>query len=72
MLISYRKADPSGNITGLVESPVEISLRPLVTQRVLSACPDMEQLGFVSPCGAAALAGRSTRRSKMRSAAWVF
>ena len=53
MLISYRKADPSGNITGLVESPVEISLRPLVTQRVLSACPDMEQLGFVSPCGAA-------------------
>lgn len=53
MLISYRKADPSGNITGLVESPVSAPLRPFVTEQVLSACPDMEQLGFVSSCESA-------------------
>lgn len=51
MLIRYRRADPSGNITGLVESPVSASLRPLVAAQVMALCPDMEQLGFVSHCG---------------------
>lgn len=53
MLVSYVKADPSGNTTVLVESPVAEPLRPALTRALLELMPEAEQLGYVSPCGQA-------------------
>lgn len=53
MYLTYRKIDPTGNITGLVENPVDESLRAFAARPLMQAEPDMEQVGFVSPCGEA-------------------
>lgn len=46
--VTYTKIDPSGNITVLVESPVEAWLRPWAAEQICLAEPDTEQVGFVS------------------------
>lgn len=46
--VTYTKMDPNGNITVLVESPVEAWLRPWAAEQISLAEPDTEQVGFVS------------------------
>ncbi len=54
MLIQYLKADPTGNLTALVESPVIDSLRQSVAAAVMASHGEIEQLGFLSPAPDAA------------------
>ncbi len=49
MLIRYTIADPTGNITALVESPVAPELRRTVASAIMAAEPEVEQLGFLAP-----------------------
>ena len=46
--IQYTILDPSGNITALVESPVEISRQPHVADAIMKKHREVEQVGFVS------------------------
>ena len=39
--------DPTGNITALVESEVDISLQPDAAEMIMKLHPDVEQVGFV-------------------------
>lgn len=48
-MIRYLIADPTGNLTALVESPVEPALRRDIAAAVMAAEPEAEQLGFLSP-----------------------
>lgn len=48
MLIQYVLADPTGNITALVESPVSLEKRRTVAASLMSADSKIEQLGFLS------------------------
>ena len=41
--------DPTGNITALVESPVEIAHQPSVAQKIMALYPQVEQVGFLRP-----------------------
>ena len=45
--IRYSILDPTGNITALVESKVEISRQPLVAEEIMKSHPEVEQVGFV-------------------------
>ncbi len=49
MVIRYTIADPTGNITSLVESPIAYDLRQKVSAALMAAEADVEQLGFLSP-----------------------
>lgn len=40
--------DPTGNITALIEDPVEIAAQPAVAAAVMERFPAVEQVGFVS------------------------
>lgn len=48
-MISYLLADPTGNITALVESPVSPEKRAEAAAAIMAAEPRAEQLGFLSP-----------------------
>lgn len=48
MKIDYILLDPSKNITVLVKSPVEASLRPAVASAIMAVEPMCEQVGFIS------------------------
>ena len=39
--------DPTGNITAIVESPVEIARQPSVAAAIMRRCPEVEQVGFL-------------------------
>ncbi len=54
MLIRYTIADPTGNLTALIESPVATELRREVAAAIMAAEPEVEQLGFLSPAGSGA------------------
>ena len=45
--IHYSILDPTGNITALVESPIDISCQPEVAARIMVRHPRVEQVGFV-------------------------
>lgn len=45
--ITYSIWDPTGNITALVESPVDVERQPQVAAAVMSRHPEVEQVGFV-------------------------
>lgn len=47
-LVRYSILDPTGNITALVESAVEVDRQPAMAQRVMANHPTVEQVGFVS------------------------
>lgn len=47
--IDYRFADPGGNRTLLITSPVPIEERKAVAARLMSENPTAEQAGFISP-----------------------
>lgn len=49
MHISYVLADPTGNLTALVESGVEAPLRPQAAAALMGSKKEIEQLGFISP-----------------------
>ena len=40
--------DPTGNITAIAESPVEIARQPSVAAAIIRRCPEVEQVGFLS------------------------
>lgn len=44
----YTILDPTGNITAIVESPVETSLQVEVATELMSRHPEVEQVGFIS------------------------
>ena len=46
--VRYSVLDPTGNITVLVESPVDPSLRMSAASELMRMCPEAEQAGFVS------------------------
>ena len=46
--ITYSILDPTGNITALVESHVEIARQPSVAAEIMRAHPEVEQVGFVT------------------------
>ena len=48
MKVEYTVLDPTGNITILVTSPVEISLQPSVASKLMELVPEAEQVGFLS------------------------
>ncbi len=57
MELRYSILDPTGNITALVESEVEIARQPAVAAEIMRRHPEVEQVGFLRPAsgdGAAA------------------
>ena len=46
--IQYCIFDPTGNITALVETPVETANQPAVASKIMELEPDVEQVGFVT------------------------
>ena len=48
MKVEYTVLDPTGNITILVTSSVEISLQPSVASKLMELVPETEQVGFLS------------------------
>ena len=66
--IEYRVFDPTGNITALVETAVDVADQPAVASLVMDAEPDVEQVGFVrflDEAEGAAQAGRADVRLRM-------
>ena len=49
MRIDYILADPTGNLTALVESPVDIPLRQQIAASLMGSRKEIEQMGFISP-----------------------
>ena len=49
--LEYSIWNPTGNITALVESPVEISLQTQVGETLMRLYPEVEQVGFVDVSG---------------------
>ena len=47
LAFAYSIWDPTGNITALVESPVEIAEQPAAAARIMEAHEEVEQVGFV-------------------------
>lgn len=47
-MMEYSVFDPTGNVTALVETPVEIARQPEAAAAILRAQPRVEQVGFVS------------------------
>lgn len=56
--VSYSILDPTGNITALVESPVEVSAQPAVAAGIMRHHPEVEQVGFVRLRRAAGVGNR--------------
>ncbi len=48
MIITYVLADPTGNLTALVESPVDTPLRQETAAALMGSRKEIEQLGFIS------------------------
>ena len=46
-MISYTILDPTGNVTALVESPVDIPGQPAAAALIMQEHPEVEQVGFV-------------------------
>lgn len=49
--IQYCIFDPTGNITALVETAVDIADQPAVAARIMEREPDVEQVGFITYTG---------------------
>lgn len=47
--VRYSILDPTGNITALVESAVEVAMQPAVAAGIMRRHPEVEQVGFVGP-----------------------
>ncbi|MBR3313664.1 MAG: hypothetical protein IKG18_05955 [Atopobiaceae bacterium] len=45
--IRYKIYDPTGNITALVETPVDVARQPDVAARIMAVHPQVEQVGYV-------------------------
>ncbi|MBQ9065732.1 MAG: hypothetical protein IJ123_09830 [Blautia sp.] len=58
--LRYSILDPSGNITILVETPVDILQQPAVASRLMKLHPEAEQTGFVNFQGRADCSESST------------
>ncbi|MBO5976464.1 MAG: hypothetical protein J6P94_04745 [Oscillospiraceae bacterium] len=49
MLINYVLADPTGNLTALVETPLDLPLRQHAAAALMGSKKEIEQLGFLAP-----------------------
>ena len=47
-MLRYSILDPTGNLTAIVESPVEIARQPELASRIMRLRPEVEQVGFLS------------------------
>ena len=45
-MLRYSILDPTGNITAIVESPVEIARQPELASRIMRLRPEVEQVGL--------------------------
>ena len=68
MEICYSILDPTGNITALVESPVERAQYQTAAAVIMRLHPEVEQVGFLLPIGmdglpALQMAGGAAARS---------
>lgn len=54
----YRIFDPTGNITALVETPVDAARQAAIAARLMDAEPQVEQVGFLSQTGDAVISLR--------------
>lgn len=45
--VRYSILDPTGNITALVESAVEVAMQPAIAASIMRRHPEVEQVGFV-------------------------
>jgi len=48
-MLRYSILDPTGNITAIVESPVEIDRQPSTAAAIMRRHPEVEQVGFLRP-----------------------
>lgn len=55
--IQYCIFDPTGNITALVETHVDIADQPAVASKIMELEPDVEQVGFITYANDAASSG---------------
>ena len=51
MELHYSILDPTGNITALVETPVEITRQTETAAAIMRCHPEVEQVGFLRPAG---------------------
>ncbi len=51
--MKYSIFNPTGNITALVESPVEVLRQPEAAAQIMQRHPEVEQVGFICESGAA-------------------
>jgi len=58
MNISYHKFNPTGNITLIVESPIERPMQSFIAECLMSRVPDSEQVAFIEPAEDADIAVR--------------
>lgn len=61
--IDYIIANPAGNITILVLTPVDRTDYQRVARRLLAACPEAEQVGYVLPSGYEERIARSPKQA---------
>ena len=47
--LGYAILDPTGNITALVETPVDPARQPETAAALMARHPQVEQVGFLSP-----------------------
>ena len=53
MTVAYRIFDPTGNITALIDTPVDVSRQPEIAALLMERDPTVEQAGFLSQTGGA-------------------
>ena len=54
--LKYYIFDPTGNITALVETAVDVAEQPAAASRIMELEPDVEQVGFITYADDAAIA----------------
>ena len=71
MRVTYSILNPTGNLTALVETPVEETRQPSLAAALMEHCPEVEQVGFLSP-GTLRMAGGEFCGNASMSAAALF
>ncbi len=68
MTVRYALADPTGNITLLVRTPVPVGEQPTVAERLMEREPTAEQVGFLSADGLRMAGGEFCGNATMAAA----
>lgn len=73
-MLRYVIVDPTGNVTALVESAVEVELQPRTAKRIMERHPKVEQVGFVQyePASMNGLTPKTAPQVSLRMAGGEF